>query len=94
MPARAEEVENAEAEGIELELLTNPIEIFGNEERWVTGMRWIRMELSQPNASDRRGPIPKPGSEFDTEVDAVIVAVGTTPNPLILTAAERLEQTR
>ena len=94
MPARAEEVENAEAEGIRFELLTNPVEIYGNEEGWVTGMRCIRMELGEPDASGRRRPIPIPGSEFDMEVDVVIVAIGTSPNPLIFTAAEGLERTR
>jgi glutamate synthase (NADPH/NADH) small chain len=94
MPARAEEVENAEEEGIHFELLTNPVEIFGNEEGWVTGMRCIRMELGQPDASGRRRPIPIPGSEFDVEMDVVVVAVGTSPNPLIFTAAEGLERTR
>ena len=94
MPARAEEVENAEAEGIRFKLLTNPVEIYGNEEQWVTGMRCIRMKLGEPDASGRRRPLPIPGSEFDMEVDVVIVAIGTSPNPLIFTAAEGLERTR
>ena len=94
MPARAEEVENAEAEGIRFKLLTNPVEIYGNEEQWVTSMRCIRMKLGEPDASGRRRPLPIPGSEFDMEVDVVIVAIGTSPNPLIFTAAEGLERTR
>jgi len=94
MPARAEEVENAEAEGVQFKLLSNPVEIYGNEEGWVTGMRCIRMELGEPDASGRRRPIPIPGSEFDMEVDVIIVAIGTSPNPLILAATEGLERTR
>jgi glutamate synthase (NADPH/NADH) small chain len=94
MPARAEEVENAEAEGIEFMLLTNPVEIYGNEEGWVKGMRCIRMELGEPDASGRRRPIPIPGSEFDMEADLVVVAVGTSPNPLIFVSAEGLDRTR
>jgi len=94
MPARVEEVENAEAEGIRFKLLTNPVETYGNEEGWVTGMRCIRMELGEPDASGRRRPLPIPRSEFDMEVDVVIVAIGTGPNPLIFTAAEGLERTR
>jgi glutamate synthase (NADPH/NADH) small chain len=94
MPARAEEVENAEEEGIHFELLTNPVEIHGNEDGWVTGMRCMRMELGEPDASGRRRPLPIPGSELDMEVDVVVVAVGTSPNPLIFAAAEGLEQTR
>ena len=94
MPARAEEVENAEAEGVQFKLLSNPVEIYGNEEGWVTGMRCIRMELGEPDVSGRRRPIPIPGSEFDMEVDVIIVAIGTSPNPLILAATEGLERTR
>jgi len=94
MPARAEEVENAEAEGIQFKLLTNPVEIYGDENGWVTGMRCIRMELGEPDASGRRRPLPIPGSEFDMELDVVVVAIGTSPNPLIFTAAEGLERTR
>jgi len=94
MPARAEEVENAEAEGIQFKLLTNPVEIYGNEEGWVTGMRCIRMKLGEPDESGRRRPVPIPGSEFDMEVDIVIVAIGTSPNPLIFSKARDLERTR
>lgn len=94
MPARAEEVENAEAEGIIFELLTNPVEIYGDDNGWVRGMRCIRMELGEPDASGRRRPVPIPGSEFDMEVDLVIVAIGTRPNPLVFTAASGLECTK
>ena len=94
MPARAEEVENAEAEGIQFKLLTNPVEIYGSEEGWVTGMRCIRMQLGEPDASGRRRPLPIPGSEFHMEVDVVIVAIGTSPNPLVFAGVEGLERTR
>ena len=94
MPARAEEIENAEAEGIEFRLLTNPVEIYGSEEGWVTGMRCIRMELGEPDASGRCRPLPIPGSEFHMEAEMVIVAIGTRPNPLIFAGVEGLERTR
>jgi glutamate synthase (NADPH/NADH) small chain len=94
MPARQEEVENAEAEGVRFELLANPVEIFGNDEGWVTGMRCIRMELGEPDASGRRRPIPIPGSEFDMEVDVVVVATGASPNPLVFARVEGLQRTR
>ena len=93
MPARAEEVENAEAEGVILDLLTNPAEIYGKE-GWVSGMRCIRMELGEPDASGRRRPVPIPGSEFDMDVDTVIMALGTQPNPMVFTASGGLERTR
>ncbi len=94
MPARAEEVENAEAEGIIFKLLTNPVEILGDEKGWVKGMRCIRMELGEPDESGRRRPIPIPGSEFDMEVDVVVIAIGTRPNPLVFSGTEGLERTR
>jgi len=93
MPARAEEVENAEAEGVIFDLLTNPVEIYG-QDGWVSGMRCIRMELGEPDASGRRRPIPIPGSEFDMDVDTVIMALGTRPNPLVFTKSGGLERTR
>lgn len=93
MPARAEEVENAEAEGVIFDLLTNPVEIYG-QDGWVSGMRCIRMELGEPDASGRRRPIPIPGSEFDMDVDTVIMALGTRPNPMVFTASGGLERTR
>jgi glutamate synthase (NADPH/NADH) small chain len=94
MPARVEEAENAEEEGIIFELLTNPVEIYGDDNGWVRGMRCIRMELGEPDESGRRRPIPIPGSEFDTEVDIVVIAIGTSPNPLVFTEAGGLERTR
>ncbi|MEA3406763.1 MAG: NADPH-dependent glutamate synthase [Chloroflexota bacterium] len=93
-PAREEEIENAEAEGILFDYLTNPVEIYGDEDGWVTGMRCIRMELGEPDESGRPRPIPIEGSEFDMEVDTVVMAIGTRPNPLVFTDAENLERTR
>ncbi len=83
MPARIEEVHHAEEEGIILELLTNPIEIYGDEDGWVTGMKCLRMELGEPDASGRRRPVPIEGSEFDIEVDTVVVSIGNGANPLV-----------
>jgi glutamate synthase (NADPH/NADH) small chain len=86
VPARAEEVHHAEEEGIIFDYLTNPVEVYGDENGHVTGMRCIRMELGEPDASGRRRPIPIEGSEFDMEVDTVVMALGTRPNPLVFTA--------
>ncbi|MBR4236287.1 MAG: NADPH-dependent glutamate synthase [Clostridia bacterium] len=92
LPARREEVEHAEEEGIDFRLLNNPVEILGytNPENprdprngCVTGMRCIRMELGEPDAKGRRRPVPVPGSEFTLDVDTVVIAIGTSPNPLI-----------
>lgn len=83
MPARNEEIEHAHEEGVEFHLLVNPIEITGNEKGWVTGLELIRMELGEPDDSGRRRPVPIPGSEFHFEVDAVIMAIGNSPNPLL-----------
>ncbi len=94
MPARAEEVENAEEEGVVFNLLTNPVEIYGDDNGWVRGMKCIRMELGEPDASGRRRPIPIEGSEFDMDVDTVIMALGTRPNPMVFTDAGGLERTR
>ena len=94
VPARAEEVHHAEEEGIIFDFLTNPIEVFGNQQGWVTGIRCIRMELGEPDASGRRSPIPIEGSEFDMPMDTVVMALGTRPNPLVFTDAARLERTR
>ncbi len=91
LPAREEEIENAIEEGIVFEMLTAPTEILVNEEGWVHGMTCIRMELGEPDASGRRRPVPIPGSEFEIETDAVIMALGTTPNPLIRTTTPGLE---
>jgi glutamate synthase (NADPH/NADH) small chain len=94
VPARAEEVHHAEEEGIIFNFLTNPVEIHGNEKGWVQGIRCIRMELGEPDESGRRRPVPIPGTEFDIEMDMVIMALGTRPNPLVFSNAGGLERTR
>ena len=91
LPARKEEVEHAEEEGIIFKTLTNPVEIIGDENDNVTKIRCIRMELGEPDASGRRRPIEVPDSEFDIEVDCVIMALGTSPNPLIKSTTKGLE---
>ncbi|MBR0210534.1 MAG: NADPH-dependent glutamate synthase, partial [Firmicutes bacterium] len=83
LPARREEVEHAKEEGIEFMLLNNPVEILGGEDRFVNGIKCIKMELGEPDASGRRRPVEIPGSEFVLDVDCVIMAIGTSPNPLI-----------
>ena len=80
LPARAEEVHHAKEEGIIFDLLTNPVEILTDDKDWVTGIRCIRMELGEPDASGRRRPVEIPGSEFEIEVDEVIMSLGTSPN--------------
>jgi len=94
MPARHEEVENAEEEGIIFKLLTNPKECKGDEKGWVKELVCNEMELGEPDESGRRRPIVKPGSEFSMEVDVVVVALGTTPNPLISSTTRGLETTK
>jgi glutamate synthase (NADPH/NADH) small chain len=94
LPARAEEVENAEEEGIIFRLLNNPTKFIGDESGWVKGMECIKMELGEPDASGRRRPIPIEGSEFVMDVDTVIIAIGQTPNPLIQRTTEGLETTK
>ena len=91
LPARKEEVEHAEEEGIVFRTLCNPVEILANENDDVTGIRCIRMELGEPDASGRRRPIEVKGSEFDIDVDCVIMALGTSPNPLIRDTTNGLE---
>ncbi len=83
MPARAEEVHHAEEEGLNFNLLCNPLSFTADERGWVTGMNCIRMELGEPDASGRRRPVPIEGSEFFIEADVVVVAIGNGPNPLI-----------
>ncbi|MBQ8305577.1 MAG: NADPH-dependent glutamate synthase [Blautia sp.] len=83
LPARAEEVHHAKEEGVIFDLLCNPVEILADENSWVTGVRCIRMELGEPDASGRRRPVEIPGSEFEIEADTVIMSLGTSPNPLI-----------
>jgi glutamate synthase (NADPH/NADH) small chain len=94
LPARREEVENAREEGVEFKLLTNPKQFLGNEENWVIGMECYQMELGEPDDSGRRRPIVKYGSEFKIDVDVVIVALGTTPNPLIAQTTHDLKTTK
>ena len=94
LPARKEEVEHAMEEGVEFRLLNNPTEILGDETGFVRGMRVIKMELGEPDASGRRSPIEIPGSEYELECDCVIIAIGTSPNPLIKSTTEGLEVNR
>ncbi|MGI6002322.1 MAG: NADPH-dependent glutamate synthase [Lachnospiraceae bacterium] len=94
LPARAEEVHHAMEEGIEFHLLRNPTEILVNDEGWVKGIRVIKMELGEPDESGRRRPVEIPGSEYDIDVDAVIMALGTSPNPLISATTRNLEVNR
>lgn len=94
LPARREEVHHAKEEGILFDLLTNPVEILEDENGWVRSMRCIHMELGEPDASGRRRPVPIKGSEFDLDCDTVIMALGTTPNPLIADTTEGLETDR
>lgn len=91
LPARVEEVHHAKEEGINFHLLTNPTEILVDDNGWVKGIRCIKMELGEPDASGRRRPIAVPGSEYEIEVDAVIMSLGTSPNPLISSTTEGLE---
>ena len=91
LPARKEEVEHAKEEGIIFKLLNNPVEILGNEDEFVTGMKCIRMELGEPDASGRRRPVEVEGSEFVLDVDAVVISIGTSPNPLIKSTTKGLD---
>lgn len=91
LPARIEEVHHAKEEGIEFLLLTNPTEILADEKGWVKGMKCVGMELGEPDASGRRRPVEKPGSEFVLELDAVIMSLGTSPNPLITSTTKGLK---
>ena len=94
LPARREEVEHAEEEGIIFKTLCNPVEVLGDENGWVRGMTCIEMELGEPDESRRRRPIEKKGSEFELEVDTMIMALGTSPNPLIRTTTPGLDADR
>ena len=91
LPARREEVEHAMEEGIVFKFLTNPLKILGNDQGWVSGALCQEMELGEPDASGRRRPVPKEGSEFEIAVDCVIMALGTSPNPLIKSTTQGLE---
>ena len=94
LPARAEEVHHAKEEGIIFDLLTNPVEILTDDKDWVTGIRCIRMELGEPDASGRRRPVEIAGSEYDMDVDTVIMSLGTSPNPLISSTTYGLDVNR
>lgn len=91
LPARREEIEHARNEGIIFDLLTNPVEIFADENGWVKSCKCIKMSLGEPDASGRRRPVPVEGSEFEIACDAVILALGTSPNPLIASTTPGLE---
>lgn len=94
LPARHEEVEHALAEGIVFDMLTNPVEILADENGCVRALRCVRMELGEVDASGRRSPVPVEGSEFEIPADTVIMALGTSPNPLIVSTTEGLEANR
>ena len=94
LPARKEEVHHAKEEGIEFAMLTNPVEIVGDEKGWVKSVKCIRMELGEPDESGRRSPVAVPGSEFEIETDTVIMSLGTSPNPLIARTTSGLETNR
>ncbi|MGE5580385.1 MAG: NADPH-dependent glutamate synthase [Bacillota bacterium] len=91
MPARLEELENAEEEGVEFHLLTNPIRVIGDDKGWVTGLECVKMELGEPDKSGRRRPVPIPGSEYVIDCDIVVMALGTNPNPIISSTTPGLE---
>jgi glutamate synthase (NADPH/NADH) small chain len=91
LPARLEEVHHAKEEGIDFQLLTAPVEVLGSGEGWVTGLKCIRMELGEPDASGRRRPVEVTGSEFVIDVDTVIIAIGQGPNPLVQSTTTGLE---
>ena len=91
LPARAEEIHHAKEEGIIFDVLTNPTEILTDENGWVKGMKCVKMELGEPDASGRRRPVVKENSEFVMDVDTVIMSLGTSPNPLISSTTEGLD---
>ena len=94
LPARKEEVHHAKEEGIQFAMLTNPVEVIGDENGWVKAVKCIRMELGEPDESGRRSPVEVPGSEFEIETDTVIMSLGTSPNPLIAKTTKGLETNR
>ena len=94
LPARREEVHHAKEEGIQFAMLTNPVEIIGDEKGWVKAVKCIRMELGEPDESGRRSPVAVPGSEFEIETETVIMSLGTSPNPLIARTTTGLETNR
>ncbi|MDE6858499.1 MAG: FAD-dependent oxidoreductase, partial [Alistipes sp.] len=94
LPAREEEVHHAKQEGIEFRMLTNPTRIIGTDDGWVRGINCVEMTLGEPDASGRRSPVVKPGSDFEMECDVVIMALGTSPNPLIASSTRGLDTDR
>lgn len=94
LPARKEEVEHAQEEGIIFDLLNNPVKVIGDDQGWVSHVECIKMELGEPDDSGRRRPIPVEGSEFQIEADCMIMAIGTSPNPLIRSTTPGLEVNR
>jgi glutamate synthase (NADPH/NADH) small chain len=94
MPARDEEIHHAEQEGVDFQLLTNPVRVLGDEKGWVRGMECLRMELGEPDDSGRRRPVPIEGSEFGMDLDVVVVAIGNGPNPLIPQTTPGLETSK
>jgi glutamate synthase (NADPH/NADH) small chain len=93
-PARAEELENAEEEGIHFDFLTNPIAVLGTDKGWVRGIRLQKQQLGEPDASGRPRPVPIPGSEYELEVDMVVMALGTRPNPMVFTDTPDLQRNK
>jgi len=94
MPARAEEIHHADAEGVEFENLVAPLEVIGNATQWVSGLKCQRMELGEPDDSGRRSPRPIPGSEWVLDCDVVVVAIGTRANPLLTATCPDLQLNR
>jgi len=94
LPARVEEVHHAKEEGIIFDMLTNPVEVLGDEKGWVRALKCVRMQLGEPDESGRRSPVAIPGSEFEIPTETVIMALGTSPNPLISKTTSGLEVTR
>ena len=94
LPARKEEVHHAKEEGIDFQMLTNPVEIMGDERGWVRALKCVRMELGEPDESGRRSPVVIPGSEFEIPTETVIMALGTSPNPLIARTTPGVESNK
>ena len=94
LPARVEEVHHAKEEGIEFRMLTNPTRVLGDDKGWVTGLNCVQMELGEPDESGRRSPVEVAGSDFAIECDVVVMALGTSPNPLIASTTESLATNR
>ena len=94
MPDRAEEVRHTKEEGIEFKMLTNPTAVLGDEKGWVRAVNCVEMALGEPDESGRRSPVVVEGSDFELECDVVVMALGTSPNPLIASTTEKLETNR